>query len=71
MKAPFDADQIAALRAWQECPWVETLTCEYDRCVLPLIPEKRGMVCPECFAEHEEVPDGAMTVPPKPGEPEA
>lgn len=64
--APFDDDTRAALRAWQECTWVHPLTCGECSSSLPMVPEKRGLVCPSCFHVQEGVPAVCLTLPDSP-----
>jgi hypothetical protein len=64
--APFTPEQRDALRAWQDCPWAHPLTCGKCSSPLPLIPEKRGLVCPACFGEQITVPALCLTLPDHP-----
>lgn len=64
--APFDQEQRAALQAWQACAWAHPLTCGKCPSSMPMIPEKRGMVCPSCFHVQEGVPSLCLTLPEHP-----
>lgn len=64
--APFDDEQREALRAWQDCGWAHPLTCGACNIALPMIPEKRGLVCPLCFHVQEDVPAMCLTLPENP-----
>lgn len=64
--APFDDDTREKLRAWQDCPWAHPLTCGKCSSSMPLIPEKRGLVCPNCYHAQETVPAVCLTLPENP-----
>lgn len=66
IQAPFDDDTREKLRDWQACGWAHPLTCGCCNSALPMIPEKRGLVCPSCFHVQEKVPAVCLTTPDNP-----
>ena len=43
--APWSAEQVANLAAWQNCGWVHPYTCTEGR---PLTPTSEGWLCIRC-----------------------
>lgn len=51
--APWSADQVANLAAWQRCGWVHPYTCGACGDGRPLTPGRDGWLCTSCDWRQE------------------
>jgi hypothetical protein len=66
-RAPWTAEQVAAIQAWQDCGWVHEMTCP-NGCGVPLEATPEQLVCPACGYWQKWVP--AVVLGPLPPDPQ-
>lgn len=69
--SPFDQDQMARIREWQDYPWTHDLTCNgaparLPHAAVPMSVLPMGLRCPVCGGWQRWVPACCLVIPPNP-----